>query len=572
MLRQALAMGMAACVLVYPGRGQTQIDIRTQTRNVDFSRATSTAPFVVADSLPAVCSTGQAIFRRDAPAGQNLYLCTANNTWTPTVASEPGGGGVSGTAPVPGSIGGVTITSTIDGAAIDVDPTFVATQAGDNQYIGHNDFSDAASLRLTRSAAEPDPAACDAADETGRVLFSTDRGNGLTLSICQETGAGAYGWVAAHHIVGGSAPARCVPGELFFNTSAAPGENWFGCTSPNVWTRMGGAAGVSPAGNVGDIQCNAGEALGACSVTGSGAAVRSVNPILTNATLQNPSLGAGYATIARTASAGVAAFTAVTLTESAAVATAAPASAAIVGIAVHTAAAGMKVEVATTGVVNCVAENATTAGRLAIPGIDMGGQCRDSGESSSTAIPVTTQILGRWLSSVAAGESGQIQLWGPGHHGASASTQVVKCAAGGSTSGSAQMVLGTATLPRLDPGAEVRVSLTWSHDGGTTIAPRLRIALGGSDILPVSNWTATDTARETHARIAITGPASQYNTFVSYRYPTAAQLTNNATSTAVDTGAPTILQIFGNMLSDGTAAGESVTLRQYCIAVLPAKL
>lgn len=56
---------------------------------VDFTSATSTAPMKSGTTLPATCSVGQQFFKSDAVAGQNIYLCTAANTWTQVT----GGGG-----------------------------------------------------------------------------------------------------------------------------------------------------------------------------------------------------------------------------------------------------------------------------------------------------------------------------------------------------------------------------------------------------------------------------------------------------------------------------------------------
>lgn len=61
---------------------QTRIDLRSQGRNVDFADAAATRPFAVGTTLPATCTTGSAFFKSDAPAGKNLYLCTAANVWT----------------------------------------------------------------------------------------------------------------------------------------------------------------------------------------------------------------------------------------------------------------------------------------------------------------------------------------------------------------------------------------------------------------------------------------------------------------------------------------------------------
>ncbi len=77
-------------VLVAAAMGQTRVDLRTQTKSVDFSGATSTTTSQTGTALPATCSVGQTFFKTDAPAGQNLFACTAVNVWT-----VEGGGGLS---------------------------------------------------------------------------------------------------------------------------------------------------------------------------------------------------------------------------------------------------------------------------------------------------------------------------------------------------------------------------------------------------------------------------------------------------------------------------------------------
>lgn len=44
--------------------------------------ASSTIPAKVGTGLPATCVVGEQFFRSDAQAGQNIHLCTAENTWT----------------------------------------------------------------------------------------------------------------------------------------------------------------------------------------------------------------------------------------------------------------------------------------------------------------------------------------------------------------------------------------------------------------------------------------------------------------------------------------------------------
>lgn len=60
---------------------QTAVDLRSQSKAVDFSNATATAPFKTGTSLPAACRTGEAFFLTTAPAGSNWYGCVATNTW-----------------------------------------------------------------------------------------------------------------------------------------------------------------------------------------------------------------------------------------------------------------------------------------------------------------------------------------------------------------------------------------------------------------------------------------------------------------------------------------------------------
>jgi hypothetical protein len=62
--------------------GQTQVDLRTQAKSVDFSAAPSTKPFSAGANLPATCSIGQMYFVTTAISGQNVYGCSTPNTWT----------------------------------------------------------------------------------------------------------------------------------------------------------------------------------------------------------------------------------------------------------------------------------------------------------------------------------------------------------------------------------------------------------------------------------------------------------------------------------------------------------
>ncbi len=64
------------------GQTPTAIDLRAQSRNVDFSNAATTRPFKSGATMPGICTVGEMFYLSTAAAGANLYGCTATNTWT----------------------------------------------------------------------------------------------------------------------------------------------------------------------------------------------------------------------------------------------------------------------------------------------------------------------------------------------------------------------------------------------------------------------------------------------------------------------------------------------------------
>jgi hypothetical protein len=82
-------------ILIMAGAGitgalaQTQVDLRLQSKGVDFSAAVSTSPMKTGTVFPSVCNAGQMFFLLSGTPGSNLYACTSTNTWV----LESGGGG-----------------------------------------------------------------------------------------------------------------------------------------------------------------------------------------------------------------------------------------------------------------------------------------------------------------------------------------------------------------------------------------------------------------------------------------------------------------------------------------------
>lgn len=97
----------------------TQLDLRMQSRDVDFSGASATKPFKAGTGLPSSCGQGEMYYRLDASAGMNVYGCTASNSWTleqgppaASMASQLGDLAVTMTSATVLTIGGGCSTST----------------------------------------------------------------------------------------------------------------------------------------------------------------------------------------------------------------------------------------------------------------------------------------------------------------------------------------------------------------------------------------------------------------------------------------------------------------------------
>lgn len=118
--------------LISPVFGQTQINLATQGRNVDFTGQPFTRPVKSGTSLPGSCTSSDLFLNLAATPGQNLYACIAG-AWmsmssSQTGLADPGTNGivkrtgvnttVAVAAPT-GAIVGTTDTQTLTGKSID---------------------------------------------------------------------------------------------------------------------------------------------------------------------------------------------------------------------------------------------------------------------------------------------------------------------------------------------------------------------------------------------------------------------------------------------------------------------
>ena len=95
---------LLAGLVVWTAHTQTRVDLRTQSKSVDFSAASTTKPMKAGPILPAACGLGEAFFDTNAPPGSNFYLCTSQNSWT-LQAGTPGPAGLAGPAGPSGPAG-----------------------------------------------------------------------------------------------------------------------------------------------------------------------------------------------------------------------------------------------------------------------------------------------------------------------------------------------------------------------------------------------------------------------------------------------------------------------------------
>jgi hypothetical protein len=211
---------LVAVSLIATTQGQTLVDLRTQSKSVDFSAANTTKPFKSGTVLPATCGVGEAFFQTNTPAGLNLYGCTAVNSWTLLSAGVLGGDvsgapnasivirlqgrPVSATAPTSGqSLAWNSSTGwtpqTVAGAPGPQGPAGATGPAGASGAIAHIQNSGTnlpveASLNFTGGGCSDDPAHsstdCTGVGIAGMniALNGTTQGTQATLNFISGTG------------------------------------------------------------------------------------------------------------------------------------------------------------------------------------------------------------------------------------------------------------------------------------------------------------------------------------------------------------------------------------------------
>lgn len=212
---------------------QTAVDLRTQSKSVDFTNATLTKPARAGSALPPACSPGEVFFNSSGP---NLYICATANSW-----QALGGGGASGA------------TTSIQTAALGALPS--ACSLGEVRFITDADLAGGGSFLYWCSA-----------PNTWTQFGYVGGGSGALTSNCSfapctiditaavPLKAGANAWTGANDFSGASKfsirtaaadPATCdaATRELYFNTAS---NSLKSCISTNTWTVAGGGSSFDP--------------------------------------------------------------------------------------------------------------------------------------------------------------------------------------------------------------------------------------------------------------------------------------------------------------------------------------
>jgi hypothetical protein len=266
--KAALRIALLPVTVALACYGQTTlINLATQGKNIDFTAAPFTRPVKTGTALPATCSPGDLFFKSDAPAGQNLYACTAVNTWVPQSSSAPAGLGDPGSngivvrtgvnttsavgAPV-GAIVGTSAAQTLTNKSIDASQIDTGTLSAARLPAFSGDVSTSAgSSATTLATVNASPGAYG--DSTHAVQFTVD-GKGRITAVSQVGISGGGGAIASGTLA--AIPSTCTTGTLYFVTDQPAGQQLYTCSATNTYTQevnLGGSGALAFSGGSLDV-------------------------------------------------------------------------------------------------------------------------------------------------------------------------------------------------------------------------------------------------------------------------------------------------------------------------------
>jgi hypothetical protein len=244
---------------------QTAIDVRTQTKDVDFSGAVSTKPFKTGTSLPSTCTTGAAFLNLAATAGQNLYLCTATNTW---VQVQNGNQTITWTAAGTTSLAPALTVTGLRGVSLP------ALSTGNLRYSGGAWVLDSATYLSSMWGSGSRPVAANALGTSGDCVAwgsvglvdagapcgsGSGSGSGGGASMFQQLGDFALTYSGTSGVIGASCSpaAPCIAavgyGAYTFTSAATVTASGSGADTYYVYVNSGGTLMVGYGGSAAPV-------------------------------------------------------------------------------------------------------------------------------------------------------------------------------------------------------------------------------------------------------------------------------------------------------------------------------
>jgi hypothetical protein len=145
-------------VAVAHAGAQTSVDLRNQSKNVDFSAAASTRVWRMGSVLPATCNVGEGFFL--IGSGPNLYVCSSQNVWSSPSGSPSVGAAIAGSGTELQSVNGVfelDAVPVIDGTGTEVSSGCTAISGSMTCQGGYTGGSGPTRFTASEGAIPPAP-------------------------------------------------------------------------------------------------------------------------------------------------------------------------------------------------------------------------------------------------------------------------------------------------------------------------------------------------------------------------------------------------------------------------------
>lgn len=231
--------------------GQTQINLGSQGRNVDFTNAPYTKPIKAGSTLPVQCTAGEFFLNTTATPGQNLFACL-NGAWTvmagQTGLTDPGTNGLlkrtgaNSTVAVPaptGALVGTTDVQTLTGKSIDASELNTGTLSPARLPALSGDITTPTGSTATALATVfQTPGTFGDATHSLQVTVDS-KGRVISLSSVPIAGGTGSSSSSNTSVASGNLnaiPSTCSPGALYLSTDQPLGQQIYICSEANSWT------------------------------------------------------------------------------------------------------------------------------------------------------------------------------------------------------------------------------------------------------------------------------------------------------------------------------------------------